>query len=252
MPPERFLYPTKDLRYKICEFLIDKRIKTPGLGNILKIKGEEIRDLLEFAITSNGNTREDVFIEELIHIEDEVFNDTKLLIIENKEVLNNFDQWIRGGSVLKVRCDSKMLENYISELKNRTRVALRNLGLAEIKPLPSGGIEVILGDKEMKVHMTKKHDFNLYITIIQLTSGAVITMNGNERILEKNYKKGDHISYNQLLEILRSIEGNENTDESKINDKSIKDAIRYINSRAETELGISLLEKDKTGLKWVR
>jgi hypothetical protein len=208
--------------------------------------------LLEFAITSNGNTREEVFIEELLQLEDEVFNNKKLLVIENRKVLNNFTQWVSGGLVLKIRCGSRMLEDYISELKNRTRVAIRNLGLAEIKPLPSGGIEVILGDKEMNVHMTKKHDFNLYITIIQLMSGTVITINGNEHLLEQNYKKGDHISYDQLLEILRNIEGNENTDESKINDKSIKDAIRYINGRAETKLGISLLEKDKTGLKWVR
>jgi hypothetical protein len=124
-----------------------------------------------------------------------------------------------------------------------------NLSTADIELLPNGEGKVILGDKEMTITKTKGSGINLRINIVVLMCGKGIILNGSTISLD-DYEKGNHVEFYDLLKCLKKIEG-EYESESKINKKSIKDAVRGLNKRSKIELDNSLFEIKNDGLIWI-
>lgn len=258
--PLETLYPEKTLRYQVLELFLNKRRQTVGLAGTIRIPLQELRCVLEYAKTDNEDNRDlnilriESLADELISLNEEKFGDLlkkrPLINVINKEILNNLPLHFERGNVLVIECTSKNIEDYILELKNRTRVAMRINGMSELIELSTGGVKIVLGDKEMKINKTKGSNINLRVCIVKLMYGQSITIPG--RIISINdYERGNSICYNDLLESLREIEATEDEALSKITFDSIYDAIRGLNERSMEIFEHSLFEIDNEGLKWI-
>jgi len=254
MPAETLLYPTKSLRYQICEFFIDRRRREAGLGGPIRIKLKDLgREVYEYANSDNEDERIKAIGDQLYLLNKEWFGDSlerEVINILNLPAPADFLTAFRENKEIEVRCLSKNLEDYVSELKTRTRVAIREKGLVELEQLPSR-INIILGDKEMYVGKSKKNNFNLSINIVQLMYSGSVNILGDVFSLSDNYERKDFVLYLDLLRVISHIEDdvNENNQEKIL--KSIKDAVRDLNKRSMEIFEHPIFEEINEGLSWI-
>lgn len=253
MPPET-QYPEKTLIYKICEFFLEIRRKQTGLGTKLHVRLQEMGNLLEHAISTNDEDRIKELGQRLSFLDEERFGehmDKRVIEILDISILEDFLKEFKSNETLYFRCSSENLKDYISELKRRTQDAISasgHGGSARLEQLDNGRIKILFGNEVMRVNKTKKHTFDLSIHMVRLMYGYPASLNGDD-ILINNYERGNHITYEDLLDPLRRIEGEEYS-QSSISDRSIKDIVRSLNGRALKKLGHPLFKADGEGLSW--
>ena len=254
-------YPTKDLRYKICEFFEELQVDSTGLGPQLHVSLVDMESLLEFAVGSDEDAKIEALWSELLALNEERFGDAmnrpviSIINLPVPEDLEDFHTNFISGGILDVRCSSKNLEDYMTELKIRTLAAIqaqRYGGRLGLERLPDGRVKIIFGEKEMTVNKTKKLVFDLRISMVLLMFGETIDLTDDRSVSITDYNKGDHITYNKLLSPLRIIEGVERMDDpSSIDLKSIKDAARGIRNASLKKLGLSIFDTNDEGMKLV-
>lgn len=253
MPPEETLYPEKTLKYRICDFFLKKRRKEPGLGTPLSVKLQEMKSLLEYAIGDSEDKRIKALEHELSLLDKERLDgpeEKTVIDILQPPQSKDFITAFKNNETIQVRCFSKNIEEYVLELKTRTRVAIRNYGLAELIHLPSGGVKIILGDKEMKVGKSRNNNFNISVNIIKLMFNGSVTILGDVFSLEDNYKRKDFILFVDLLYVISEIEDDVDRDNQDKIFKSITDAVSNLNEKSMEELGHPLFEIQNEGLNW--
>ena len=252
MSPEiQPLYPTKSLRYEICKFIFNRRLDEPSLGGPLLIKFQEMRGLLDYAVGHNKSEKMEAFAEELLSLNEEVFGDSMkrpVIKILDLKVLNKLPIAFENNLVLRVQCLSKNIGDYISELETRPQAARRYYGLVELESLPNSGVKVVLGDKEMQVTKSKINNVNLYISLVKLMYGKP-----GEDVLLNDYKRTDHVSFSNLVDAILEIGGiDEDNQENRLKiEKSIKDAVIYLNKKSKKKFGSFLFEEKDDGLIWI-
>lgn len=256
MPPEiEAMYPEKRLIYKICEFLLEVRRKKPGLGTKLQVRLQDMETLLEYATSTTSEDKINELGQRLSDLDEERFGDhvdRRVIEILDASILEDFLEKFKANEILLFRCLSQDLEDYILELKRRTQNAIsanQLVGSVGLEQIDNGRIRITLDDRVMKINKTKKHNFDLSISMVRLMHGDPVSLNG-KNISINNYERGNHISYGDLLGPLRGIEG-EPDNQSSINERTIKDAVRNLNPRASKKLGRPLFEADDEGLRWV-
>jgi len=250
MPPEIQLYPTKTLRYQICDFLLKKKRGEPTLGTPLNIKLQEMEPILQYAVGDRIKALE----HELSILDKERFGGAEektVIDIIQAPQSEDFAVAYKNNETIKIRCYSKNIEEYILELKTRTRVAIRNYGLAELIHLPSGGARIVLGDKEMEIGKSKKDgDMDLSVNIIKLMYGESISILRNNLSLGIGYTRGDLVFYEDLLKIFHKLDDfTADNEDKKI--RSFKDVAFNLNERAVEEFGKPILDKNTEGLRWI-
>lgn len=255
MPAETTLYPTKTLRYQICNFLLERRRREPTLGTPLAIKLQEMGPLLEYAAGEDDIERIEALGNELVLLNKERLGDMleKTIIDILPPPISSSKDFVvafKDNKTIEVRCLSKNIEEYIAELKNRTQAAIRNLGLAEITPLPSGGVEIILGDRKMRIGKSKGNNFNLSSNIVKLMYSGSVTVLGATFSLQDNYERKEFILFTDLLGVISNIEDDIDEDNQLKILKSIKDAVSNLNERSNEELGRPLFGIENEGLYW--
>lgn len=240
MPPEE-LYPTKDLRYKICDFLIKRRVERPTLGDLFEIKFQEMEDLLQYAAVDRGDRvlRLKALRKELsvLNLEPSIEDPENTVInIYNLPTEDDFIQAYNENQLLKVQYTSESLDNYELKLKERTLVVNRRLGIVEFKILPSGGVKIILGEKRMTVGRAKGERINLRSQIIQIVHEEEFIYLCD--LLDKLYTDED--IYEDMSE----------DDRLRIT-KSITDAVIGLNERSNQKFNKPIIENINMGLKWI-
>ena len=248
MPLEVPTYLNKTLRYKICDFFYNKRIKHLGIGGSFVFRLQEMTSILEYA---TGGDRTKGLGEELHSLQKERFgdlDDKPVINISNLPPIENFNNAFEMNQPLLVTCSSKNLEDYVKVLKDRTQAAMRHLGLVELVPLPSGGVKIVLGDKEMKINKSKRDNLNLCIAIVKLMYGESVKVY-DDNISLVNYERKDFVEYFHLTGSIGEILGEE-IDEDTMR-KSIYDAIRHLNKRSMKIFESPLFEIKNEGLNWV-
>lgn len=247
------IYPTKTLRYKICEFFLNKRIDSPGLGVPLNINLVDMRYLLDYATGSNDEKIIKLWIE-LNELNKEAFGaDMERNVIDIFHFPDNNEEFItifKNGSILQVRCLSKNIEDYMTELKERTQAARRHYGLVELIPL-SGGVKIVLGDKEMSIGKSKNNDIDLHINIVKLLYGDSVNLPDGDITLEEDYKRGDLVVLDDLVNILQMIEGTDGDNNPTSDNKAVYDAVRNLNTRSVTFFGRPLFNLDRGIVNWI-
>jgi hypothetical protein len=230
--PQEELYPTKELRYKICEFLLNRRIIEVGIGTPLRIKVRDMEFLLEYTNTADRDERVNALADELISLNSEGFNDSvkrPVIQILDMSILNNLQNAFTRDLILTIRCASKNLEDYITELEQRTiAVVRRESNSVEFEELPNGGVKISLTNKEMKVGKTK-NSFDLRINVVKIVYD------------EKS------ITIYDLVDQLQELEGG---NRSNIQMRSIADTIRGLNKRSNKIFGCPIIEKANNCFSW--
>ena len=250
-PIEETLYPTKTLKYQICNFLLEKRRREPGIGDPLNIKLQEMIPLLEYASGKDNPIK--TLGKELSLLDKERLNShEEKTVIDILQVpqSEDFITAFKNNETIKIRCFSENLDEYIVKLKTLTRVAIRNLGLAELVYLPSGGVNIILGDKKMNIGKSKINNFNLSSNIVKLMYSGSVTILGDVFSLGDGYKRKDFIYFIDLLYVISEIVDDINEDNQSVVLKSITDAVNDLNERSVQELGYPLFEIQNEGLNW--
>lgn len=251
MSTEQTLYPEKTLKYQICNFFLEKRRREPGIGNPLDIKLHEMIPLLEYASGKDNPIK--TLGNELSVLDHERINsheEKTVIDILQAPQSEDFFTAFKNNETIKIRCFSENLDEYIKKLKTLTRVAIRHYGLAELKPLPSGGVKIILGDKEMKVGKSKKNNFNLSANIVKLMYSGSVTILGDVFSLGDGYERKEFIHFIDLLDPISKIVDDINEDNQSVVLKSITDAVSDLNDRSVEELGYPLFEIQNEGLNW--
>jgi len=250
MPPEETLYPEKTLIYQICKFLSDKKRKITGLGGPLSFKLKEFEGLFEFAKGDNHDKKIMFFYDALSILNHESFGvdlDRNVINIFNLPDKENFINNFNNNDSIVIEYLTENLDDYVEKLKGRTRVAIRNLGLVELVCLPSGGVNIILGDKKMSIGKSKINNFNLSSSIVKLMYGGSVTILGDIFSLEDDYKRKEFINFIDLSYVISKIVDNDN---QSVVLKSVKDAVSNLNERSIKELGHPLFEIQNEGLNW--
>jgi hypothetical protein len=249
MPPEIQLYPTKTLRYQLCNFLLKKKREEPTLGTPLNIKLREMEPLLQYAVGDRIKALE----HELSILDKERFEgpeEKTVIDIIQAPQSEDFTVAYNNNETIKIRCFTKNIEEYILELKTRTRVAIRNFRLAELVHLHSGGVKIVLGDQEMDIGKTRDGDMDISVNIIKLMYGESISILRRNLSLGLDYTRGDLVFYEDLLEIFHKLDDFTADNESK-KIKAFKDVAINLNERAMPKFGKPILEKNTEGLKWI-
>ncbi|MEI8339610.1 MAG: hypothetical protein WCF94_03010 [bacterium] len=256
--PHSDYYDTKKLKYKLCELLLSKRRSFSGLGNTLRISFTDLVPLLEYAQAEDADERIRQLEDELRSLNDELIGpglDKRVIKIIDEKILNSFVSKFRiGTQMIHIRCLSSSIEEYMSELKNRTEVALRQMGIVEIKKMVEGGVIIKIGDKSFKTGKCKIRDANIRTNIIKLMFGGPINVGGTMYKLE-DYERGNHTSFKDIINIVRKIEGiRAMTDEIEVSPNEIRrvrDAARGLNEKSMKTFGSPLFNLNDEGLKWV-
>ena len=109
----------KELIYKLCDFLIERRrsFSGSGLRTPLHIRLSEFRRLFEYSNDAENEERRIEEIKERIDIlrSDTVRNNKgefPLIIVQNPEVLNSFYDNFRNDLEILISCSSEDLEKY--------------------------------------------------------------------------------------------------------------------------------------------
>lgn len=253
MPTEQTLYPEKTLIYQICKFLSDKKRKITGLGGPLSFKLKEFEGFFEVAKGATNEEKIMSLYNALSILNHESFGpalDRNVITILNMPNKENFINSFNNNDSIVIKYLSEDIDDYEEELKTRTQVAIRNLGLAEIIPLPSGGVKIILGNKKMNIGKSKINNFNLSANIVKLMYSGSVTVLGDVFSLGDGYERKEFIHFIDLLDVISKIVDDINEDNQSVVLKSITDAVSDLNKRSVKELGYHLFEIQNEGLNW--
>lgn len=250
------LYPTKSLRFQICDFFCKLRRNKAGISTPLRVNLHDMEELLQYHVIDDGNDDKIIALgRELVSLNNERFGDAMdrpVISITNLPSPEDFLRAYSRDEVLDVRCSTENIEAYMSKLKERTRVAeqIRQYGDGvRLDRLSNGRVAIVLGDKKMKVNKTKKHKIDVLVIIVQLMYGESVDPPG---VSIDSYERGYNVSYDDLLRYLHRIEGNEDeNDQSNIDSDTVKDAVSYLDKRSMKIFSCSLFRTNNDSLSWV-
>ena len=232
-------YETKNLRYKICEFLIEKKREQDTIGRPLIIGLKELEDLLQYAVSTKvvGAKKGDRILDlaaELGKLNNERFGDNlekSPLQIVNVEILEgDFVSNFEENEDIEIKCLTKNLEEYMYLLREATGRAKQAENQIRASDLPNGGVLIIVADKSMKIGGGRGEAIRANIVRLMLGEG-VRPPNRRKNISIPSYQKGDIVAFSDLVDLLEDI--GDNASNLDITDRTIRDAVRGINERAE-------------------
>ena len=249
MPTSNISYPEKKMLYKICDFLIEKKLTPEGKG----IRRPLTIKLQEFSSVFNLNEDTNFEIEELkkeLERLGEVIrkNEFPPLEIKNKKNLKDFSDNFRQNKSIVLLYERLEIEKYVQKLREGDK---RRKEGADYNKLIFENLEGKCRFKYKGKEMTVKQregtgSIGLNICLLMFKCPIIYSSEGTgkkETIYseKENYKIGDKIQSSALLEIILIRTGNDSAIPSNDRTRPIRDSVRNINKSAQKKFGIDIL-----------
>ena len=242
-------YPEKKMLYKICDFLIKKKLTREGKGirNSLTIK------LQDFSPVFNSNETADFEIEELKEELEGLGrvirkNEFPPVEIENKEILDNFLNNFKQNESIVLLYERLEIEKYVQKLREGDK--RRKEGTDHDKLIfenLEGKCRFKYKGKEMTIKQREKTgSIELNICLLMFKCPIIYSSErtGKKETIyseKEKYKIGDKIQSSALLEIILAGTGNDSSIPNNDKMRPIRDAVGNINKSARKKIGIDIL-----------
>lgn len=245
--PQEAHFDEKKLLYRLCYFLIEKRLSKEGKGLYRPITIE----LKEFCRVAHGYSDDmnnvtdhqiTEFFEELKKMEDdEDKNNNQVIKIEslsdsNEDLINSF----RNNKEITLRYKRRVIEDYLDEIRESD---LLRIDTEKYKKLR---LELI-GDSYVFKYKGKKMSLKnsrikivLNICLLMFENQATFNMGDHRATINdavNDYEIGEEIDIGDIIELLEKGEEIERTINYDRKKESIRVALYRINKRAKKELG---------------